>query len=184
MAVCRRAQICIRVVGLAKSGILHSVADEQETGHQFIEINPLRPINLTVPNSIPQVKVAVSATANTQASRSQHNDIRIRVSRFMLHLYKYQSVQWQFLHIQLHSFILIEPAIMGKYLDEPTLNGVPSSEEQPLVVGLDEKARRRRRCRRFAHFIVASIALILIGYGSLRLFAYKVRCRASFPLLG
>ncbi|QRW19577.1 hypothetical protein RhiXN_00983 [Rhizoctonia solani] len=65
------------------------------------------------------------------------------------------------------------PRRIRKPFDRSTMTYVYVSEEQPLVVGLDEKARRRRRCRRFAHFIVASIALILIGYGSLRLFAYK-----------
>jgi hypothetical protein len=63
---------------------------------------------------------------------------------------------------------------MGKYSDEPTFNIVLGSEEQPLVVGLDEKARRRRRYRRFAHFIIASIALIFVGYAAFGLFAYKV----------
>ncbi|CAE6390072.1 unnamed protein product [Rhizoctonia solani] len=62
---------------------------------------------------------------------------------------------------------------MGKYFDEPALNANAGSEEQPLVVGLDERARRRRRCRRFAHFIVASIALIFVGYGVFGLFAYN-----------
>ncbi|CAE6440536.1 unnamed protein product [Rhizoctonia solani] len=63
---------------------------------------------------------------------------------------------------------------MGKYSNEPTFNIVLGSEEQPLVVGLDEKARRRRRYRRFAHFIIASIALIFVGYAAFGLFAYKV----------
>ncbi|KAJ1310895.1 hypothetical protein OPQ81_009410 [Rhizoctonia solani] len=60
---------------------------------------------------------------------------------------------------------------MGKY--EPAPNAIPSSEEQPLVVGLDERARRRRRCRRFFHFLVASIALIFIGHAAFGLFAYR-----------
>ncbi|KAH7344451.1 hypothetical protein B0J17DRAFT_623829 [Rhizoctonia solani] len=62
---------------------------------------------------------------------------------------------------------------MGNYFDEPTRNVILSSEEQPLVVGLDEKARRRRRCRRFCHFLVAAVALIFIGYGAFGIFAYS-----------
>ncbi|CAE7232550.1 unnamed protein product [Rhizoctonia solani] len=61
---------------------------------------------------------------------------------------------------------------MGKYFDEPTRDVILGSEEQPLVVGLDEKAKRRRRCRRFFHFIIASVALFFIGHGAFALFAY------------
>ncbi|CAE6463667.1 unnamed protein product [Rhizoctonia solani] len=62
---------------------------------------------------------------------------------------------------------------MGNYFDEPARNAIPLSEEQPLVVGLDEKARRRRRCRRFCHFIFAAIALIFVAHGVVGFFAYK-----------
>ncbi|CUA73745.1 hypothetical protein RSOLAG22IIIB_01262 [Rhizoctonia solani] len=62
---------------------------------------------------------------------------------------------------------------MGKYFDQPTRDGIPSSEDQPLVVGLDEKARRRRRCRRFCHFLIAAVALFFIGHGVFALFAYR-----------
>ncbi|KAG8743926.1 hypothetical protein FRC10_011112 [Ceratobasidium sp. 414] len=48
---------------------------------------------------------------------------------------------------------------------------LPSSETEPLVVGLDEQARiKRRRCRRrCCHFFFALIALIFIGHA---VFAY------------
>ncbi|QRV76741.1 hypothetical protein RhiJN_19589 [Ceratobasidium sp. AG-Ba] len=44
---------------------------------------------------------------------------------------------------------------------------VPVSETQPLVVGLDEQARlKRRRCRRrCCHFFFALIAMVFVGYG-------------------
>ena len=64
---------------------------------------------------------------------------------------------------------------MGNYFDEPARNGIPSSEEQPLIIGLDEKARRRQRCRRFFRFLVAAVALFFVGQGVFALYAYGVR---------
>ncbi|CAE6431373.1 unnamed protein product [Rhizoctonia solani] len=61
---------------------------------------------------------------------------------------------------------------MGNYFDGPVRNGIPSSEEQPLIIGLDEKARCRRRCRRFCHFLLAAVALFFVGHGVFALFAY------------
>ncbi|KDN45987.1 hypothetical protein RSAG8_04494, partial [Rhizoctonia solani AG-8 WAC10335] len=63
---------------------------------------------------------------------------------------------------------------MGKYFGESARDGIPSSEEQPLIVGLDdsEKARCRRRCRRLCRFLIAAVALFFIGQGVFALFAY------------
>lgn len=48
---------------------------------------------------------------------------------------------------------------------------VPGSEDQPLVVGIGEKARRRRIRRRICLWLFAAVALISIGHG---VFAYMV----------
>jgi hypothetical protein len=51
----------------------------------------------------------------------------------------------------------------------------PFAEDQPLVVGIDKKARCKRVRRRFFIWFFSAIALIFVGHAVFgTLFAYKV----------
>ncbi|KAB5593851.1 hypothetical protein CTheo_2703 [Ceratobasidium theobromae] len=51
---------------------------------------------------------------------------------------------------------------------------IPDSESEPLIIGMDEKIKRRRSRRRLCHWLFAAVALILVGHG---VFAYMY-CRS------